>query len=97
MASASAALTRASAASADPQRRLSLDFDQGQGMAAQGRDAIVDPRSREVFRPTIDKGTKAALRPEIVSNGCLTPPSCLRVSMASGRRHRLQNCHCFRR
>lgn len=80
------ALVGAGAASADPQRRLSLDFDQGQGMAAQGRDAIVDPRSREVFRPTIDKGTKAALRPEIVSNGCLTPPSCLRVSMdASGK------------
>ena len=32
--------------SAEPQRRLSVDFDQGQHMKAKGSNAIVDPRSK---------------------------------------------------
>lgn len=68
-------------ASAEPQRRLSVDFDQGQHMKAKGSDAIVDPRSNLTFNATTDKGTKAADRPQVVSKGCFTPPSCLRISM----------------
>ena len=67
--------------SAEPQRRLSVDFDQGQHMKAKGSNAIVDPRSKLTFNATTDKGTKAADRPQVVSKGCFTPPSCLRISM----------------
>lgn len=76
-----AGLGTAMGVSAEPQRRLSVDFDQGQHMKAKGSDAIVDPRSNLTFNATTDKGTKAADRPQVVSKGCFTPPSCLRISM----------------
>ena len=68
-------------ASAQPQQRLSLDFDQQQAMKAKGATAILDPRTNQEFRATIDKGTRAAERPQLVSQACHTPPSCLRVSL----------------
>jgi hypothetical protein len=69
------------AAGSEPQRRLTLDFDQKQAMAAKGASAIVDSSSDQEFRATIDKGTRAADRPQLVSQGCHTPPSCLRISL----------------
>ncbi|NWK94266.1 hypothetical protein DM806_00845 [Sphingobium lactosutens] len=71
----------ATIAASEPRRRLSMDFDEGQAMASKQSSTIVDARSRQDFRATIDKGTKAADRPQIVSQGCHTPPSCLRVSL----------------
>lgn len=71
----------ATSAHSEPQRRLSVDFDEGQGMLSKGSNTIVDTRSNMDFSATVDKGTKAADRPQIVSQGCRTPPSCLRVSL----------------
>jgi hypothetical protein len=68
-------------AASEPQRRLSVDFDEGQSMMSQGAATIVDSKSRMDFRPTIDKGTRAVDRPQIVSQGCHTAPNCLRVSI----------------
>ncbi|MCI4588668.1 hypothetical protein MOK15_00905 [Sphingobium sp. BYY-5] len=70
--------TAAAADAPEPQHRLSMDFDEGQSVAA---DTIVDRRGNQDFRPTIDKGTEAANRPQIVSQGCHTPPGCLRISL----------------
>ncbi|HUD91005.1 hypothetical protein [Sphingobium sp.] len=67
--------------SAEPRRRLSVDFDEGQSMLSRDSNTIVDARNGADFRATVDKGTKAVDRPEVVSQGCNTPPGCLRVSM----------------
>ena len=42
---------------------------------------IRDPKGGRSFTPTIDKGTRAVDRPQIVRAGCRTAPSCLRVSL----------------
>lgn len=68
-------------AQSQPQQRFSIDFNQGQRVLPQGSNPIVDPRSNMTFRATIDKGTKAKDRPQIVSQGCHSPPGCLRISL----------------
>jgi hypothetical protein len=67
--------------SADPKRLFSIDFDQGQSMMVNGSDAIEDPQTGQIFKPTIDEGTLFSDRPQIVSQGCHSEPACLRVSM----------------
>ncbi|MCP1470660.1 hypothetical protein J3E64_002348 [Sphingobium sp. OAS761] len=81
----------AGAAVSEPRQLLSVDFDDGQGMKAAGSSAIVDARSNLTFNATIDKGTKAADRPEIVTQGCHSPPRCLRISIDPSARGAAKN------
>lgn len=69
------------AAHAQPQRQLSVDFDAPLEAAQKSGNTIVDPRSKQEFRATVDKGTQAADRPQVVSQNCHTPPNCLRISL----------------
>ena len=64
---------------AAPIPRLLLDFDKGETIKDPASAAIVAPQSKADFRPTIDQGTRA--KPEIVSQGCQSPPSCLRIAL----------------
>lgn len=70
-----------SMAPSGPRQRFSIDFNQGQRVLPQGSHSIVDPQSNMTFRATVDKGTKAKDRPQIVSQDCHTPPGCLRISL----------------
>ena len=69
------------AAHAQPQRQLSVDFDAPLEAAQKSGNTIVDPHSKQEFRATVDKGTQAADRPQVVSQNCHTPPNCLRISL----------------
>lgn len=76
----------ASAAMAAPRPLLTMNFDKG-GQAPSAKAPIapiatIPGPDGASIRPTIDKGTRPALSSGIVSSGCLSPPNCLRVSMA---------------
>ena len=64
--------------------RLELNFDEGQTID-EGATMIRDPKRGRTFPATIDKGTRASNRPQIVKTGCNTPPACLRVSLDPSR------------
>ena len=60
-----AGLLAAANASAQPQQRLSLDFDQQQAMKAKGATAILDPRTplvdargKDFMDPSSDRSVK---------------------------------------
>ncbi|WP_152522548.1 hypothetical protein [Sphingobium ummariense] len=61
-------------------RRLYIDFDRGQrvdGVAS----AVMRGGNAFNYKATIDPGTQAKDRPAVVSEGCKSPPGCLRVSL----------------
>ena len=61
-------------------RRLYIDFDQGQKV--EGKVSLVLRGAGQFdYKAVIDPGTKARRRPAVVSEGCGSPPSCLRVSL----------------
>ena len=64
-----------------PRQHFSIDFDQGQRISPSASNTSVDARRGMMFGATIDRGTKAAQRPQIASQGCNTPPGCLRIAL----------------
>jgi hypothetical protein len=69
------------AAIAAPRTLLDMNFDKERPAARAQMGAIHGPAG-DARLPTVDKGTRADLDNGVVQSGCLSPPSCLRVSMA---------------
>lgn len=73
--------TAATLVAAPPRGALKMDFDQGQTTTAGDFPEIIG-KGGERFKPVVDPGSVPGRAPQITSQDCLTPPKCLRISLA---------------